>query len=231
MVKSFKFMFYLLGICNILYISMVVLYGFNDYLYAKFTFDSAAFFFNFAAMLIADGIIIGAFFLLRKSSLMRLIPIMICIFIIVAYVFFAMPFALTAGAFWESKTEIFEEFNAVDSNLDENLKFADLTLGQIIELIEVPQGEFSYSYQSLIFGMNFSFKGNFKFSEENYQYLKDKLLSAEEWEFNASGYFVFNDDMTESEYPYPAIDLQNSEIIFNDSENSFFFNLVGTIDT
>ena len=198
------------------------------------------FVFNKQALLLIIGFILAfdiiTFILCTVTKNFIVLPLIV----VVLFFTFIILSACTAGVFWESRIDVFDNFSGADGNL--HLRIAGVTIDDITESdIHNVEG-FYYSYQSVLLSDSFEFKGHFTFSEESYNDIKNAFLTAPEFnevrydtpqsiEYGMTGEFVIDTTIPRYETK-TSVDEWNTIIIrFNDETFSFYFDLAGMYET
>ena len=225
---------------NLIFVLCMLFAESNEYLYSKFDFNVATFLLNLLILFVAEIIILLLFLLLWKNIYGK-----ICFCLATACILWVLISLLsftTIGAFWKSETDDFYEFTDVDPYLESHLSIAGLTLEDIINEDISDVKDFHYSCQSQIATIKFSFVGQFSFSDNSYIYLKNKFLSAKEFnvnihdadlqkEQNVTGSFELDSKIPSHESSTTVESWGKCVIYFSDNENKFYFELIGNCDT
>ena len=144
--------------------------------------------------------------------------------------------------FWKSETFTFEEFNEVDYALEKEVDVAGLSIEDLTQCnVESVEG-FEYSYQAHLLYSTFKLKGEFVYSEESYDLIKQAFLSDDEFTevkytnaenslYNMTGYFKFENNLPMHQTKTSVDEWDKLIIRFNDETHSFYFDLSGEYDT
>ena len=233
-----------LYIINVILLLVPFFTGFGLYKYRRLVLNRSSLI-SIALLLgivaVFDIVLVVTSFVLKKApTLIKLISL-ILVFIIMAYAVLTFSGLFIAGDFWKSQTDDFSIFKSADPSLNDCMKIADMTINDIIALEIVNVENFHYYYQAYMLHESFEFKGYFVFSEEHYTFLKSKFENAPEFNYEPNpstsyipemtGCFEFDEEIPMYESK-TAVDSWDKVVVeCCDSNNSFYFDLVGTLYT
>lgn len=221
---------------NILWLALVLFYGCRKYKYPVFVLNTRVLLFVTVSLVIFDLINIFVSLMLKRSNAFIRIVVALLIFVVSFYLIIG-PFGMwTFGHFWKSEVNDFDEFCGTDEFLQ--IKIAGLTLDDITSLDIRSVDDFHYYSNFIIFHDSFEFKGRFVFSEEDYNTLKGKFVSAPEFNTRIysqsessingmTGSFDWIDGVPLWESETTVDNWEKSIIEFCDDDHSFYFDLVG----
>lgn len=215
--------------------------GFDLYLYRRFNigkYSVASFLFLIAIIAAFNLIYISSVFILKKIPRLIKCVALIIIFVVLLWCALALVSIYVSGTFWKSATDNFSEFSRADPSLNDRLDFLGGNIDEINSLEIQSVENFYYSYQVVLLVDTFEFRGNFVFSEESYQVLKNKFIQAPEFDIalysssehsasSMTGCFEWNNDVPSYECTTDVSSWDKMIIEFCDDDKSFHFDLIG----
>ena len=209
------------------------------YLYSRFIFDENTLILILVSIIVANAVLLGILFLCRNSSVLKVVVLMPIILITMWSLFVVS--GLSTANLWKSETKDFENFSGVDYYLENEVKVAGLTLGEIISTEVDSVEDFEYGFQSRMLHSKFKLKGKFIYSEESYKSIKQAFLSDAEFTEvkytneenvnNMTWCFKFNSYLPEHQTHTSVDEWETLIIQFDDNNFCFYFYLEGGYDT
>ena len=215
--------------------------GFDLYLYRRFNIEKhsvAAFLFLIAIIAAFNLIYISSVFILKKIPRLIKCVSLIIIFVMLLWCALVLVGIYVSGTFWKSETDNFSEFSRADPSLNDRLDFLGGNIDEINSLEIQSVENFYYSYQVVLLVDTFEFRGNFVFSEESYNILKNKFIQAPEFDIklylpsesvasSMTGCFEWNNDVPSYECTTDVSSWDKMIVEFCDDDKSFHFDLIG----
>lgn len=212
----------------------------NLYSYSHFIFDKYSLLVWVAVFFIAVLILTIALILCKNNKVVKVL-VLLPLTLLVWWSSMVCS-AFIVNNFWRSEVSDFEDFHGADSSLEREVKIAGLSIGDITQNGVDQVEDFEYTYQARLLYSTFKLKGEFVYSEENYNAIKQAFLSdpeftevvytdAEQGTNNMTGYFQFKSTLPEYQTKTNVDEWKTLIIQFNDAQHSFYFYFEGEYDT